>query len=116
MFHTSNTLSPPATADRSAAVELYMSLELSPSKWLVTSLLSGSGRISKHILRGGDCDALLRLIAGLKAKAQRQAGTTVSIVAIPGSGAGRLLAAPPAGGRGHRELGGRSCLGRRLPA
>lgn len=86
MFHTSNTLSPPATADRPAAVELYMSLELSPSKWLVTSLLSGSGRISKHILRGGDCDALLRLIAGLKAKAQRQAGTTVSIVAIQEAG------------------------------
>ena len=27
---------------------LYVSLELSPSKWLVTSLLSGTGRMSKH--------------------------------------------------------------------
>jgi transposase len=63
-----------------------MSLELSPSKWLVTSLLSGSGRMSKHILRGGDGDALLRLIAGLKAKVQRQAGTTVSVVAIQEAG------------------------------
>lgn len=86
MSYTSDQLSQRATPDRPAAAELYMSLELSPSKWLVTSLLSGSGRISKHILRGGDGDALLRLIAGLKAKAQRQAGTTVSLVAIQEAG------------------------------
>ena len=52
MFHTSDQLSPHAAPDRTAGAELYMSLELSPSKWLVTSLLSGSGRTSKHILRG----------------------------------------------------------------
>jgi transposase len=86
MSYTSDQLSPPAAPDRPAAAELYVSLELSLSKWLVTSLLSGSGRMSKHILRGGDGDALLRLIAGLKAKAQRQAGTTVSVVAIQEAG------------------------------
>jgi len=86
MSYTSDELSPHAAPDRPAVAELYMSLELSPSKWLVTSLLSGSGRMSKHILRGGDGDALLRLIAGLKAKAQRQAGTTVSVVAIQEAG------------------------------
>lgn len=86
MSYTSDQLSPHAAPDRPAAAELYVSLELSLSKWLVTSLLSGSGRMSKHILRGGDGDALLRLIAGLKAKAQRQAGTTVSVVAIQEAG------------------------------
>jgi transposase len=86
MSYTSDELSPHAAPDRPAVAELYMSLELSPSKWLVTSLLSGSGRMSKHILRGGDGDALLRLIAGLKAKVQRQAGTTVSVVAIQEAG------------------------------
>lgn len=86
MSYTSDELSPHAAPDRPAVAELYMSLELSPSKWLVTSLLSGSGRMSKHILRGGDGDALLRLIAGLKAKVQRQAGPTVSVVAIQEAG------------------------------
>ena len=86
MSYTSDELSPHAAPDRPTVAELYMSLELSPSKWLVTSLLSGSGRMSKHILRGGDGDALLRLIAGLKAKVQRQAGTTVSVVAIQEAG------------------------------
>ena len=86
MSYTSDELSPHAASDRPAVAELYMSLELSPSKWLVTSLLSGSGRMSKHILRGGDGDALLRLIAGLKAKVQRQAGPTVSVVAIQEAG------------------------------
>jgi transposase len=86
MSYTSDELSPHTASDRSAVAELYISLELSPSKWLVTSLLSRSERMSRHILRGGDGDALLRLIAGLKAKVQRQAGTTVSVVAIQEAG------------------------------
>jgi len=45
---------------------LYISLELSPSKWLVTSLLSGTDRMSKHLVTGGDGSVLLRLLAGLR--------------------------------------------------
>src|SRR4051794_7205372 len=65
---------------------LYVSLELSPSKWLVTSLLSGTGRMSKHLVTGGDGDALLRLLAALRTKAEQRAGAPVVTVAIQEAG------------------------------
>jgi len=61
---------------------LYVSLELSPSKWLVTSLLSGTGRMSKHLVIGGDGNALLRLLAALRTRAEQRAGAPVVIVAL----------------------------------
>jgi transposase len=65
---------------------LYVSLELSPSKWLVTSLLSGSDKMSKHLVTGGDGSMLLRLLAGLRTKAEQRAGAAVRIVAIQEAG------------------------------
>jgi transposase len=67
-------------------ITLYVSLELSPSKWLVTSLVSGGDKMSKHLLPGGDCSALLKLLAGLKAKAGRRSGAAVTVVAIQEAG------------------------------
>ena len=67
-------------------VTLYVSLELSPSKWLVTSLVSGTDKLSKHFVRGGDCGALLQLFTALKAKAEKQSGMAVVVVTIQEAG------------------------------
>lgn len=65
---------------------LYISLELSPSKWLVTSLLSGTDRMSKHLVPGGDGSVLLRLLAGLRTRAEQRTGAPVATVAIQEAG------------------------------
>jgi transposase len=65
---------------------LYVSLELSPSKWLATSLVSGTDKLSKHLVPGGDCAALLRLLAALKAKAEKQSGMAVVVATIQEAG------------------------------
>jgi len=67
-------------------ITLYVSLELSPSKWLVTSLVSGADKMSKHLVPGGDCIALLQLLAALKAKAEKHSGVAVMIAAIQEAG------------------------------
>ena len=72
-------------SDHSRAT-LYVSLELSPSKWLVTSLVSGTDKLSKHLVPGGDCGALLQLLAALKAKAEKQSGTAVVVATIQEAG------------------------------
>jgi len=74
------------TSPARTATTLYVSLELSPSKWLVTSLISGSDRMSKHLIPGGDCGLLLQLLAGLKAKAEKQTGVVVTVAAIQEAG------------------------------
>jgi len=61
-------------------------LELSPSKWLVTSLVSGTDKLSKHLVPGGDCGALLQLLAALKAKAEKQSGMAVVVATIQEAG------------------------------
>ena len=65
---------------------LHISLELSPSKWLVTSLLSGTDRMSKHHVPGGDGSVLLRLLAGLRTRAEQRTGAPVATVAIQEAG------------------------------
>ena len=45
---------------------IFVSLELSRSKWLITSLSPGSGeRMSKFIVTGGDVPALLGCLDGI---------------------------------------------------
>jgi transposase len=51
------------TAAHSDQVALVLSLELSQSKWLVTSLSPGNDKISKHTIQGGTgwrCSRFLR--------------------------------------------------------
>ncbi|EIM30181.1 hypothetical protein [Microvirga lotononidis] len=65
------------TAAHSDQVALVLSLELSQSKWLVTSLVLGSDKISKHTLKGGDGPALLALLAQLQARAVKRVNRPV---------------------------------------
>ena len=59
---------------------IFVSLELSRSKWLITSLSPGGGeKMSKHTVPGGDICALLARFSELqrKALARRNVSTTL---------------------------------------
>jgi transposase len=86
------------TAIRSDVASIFVSLELSRSRWLVTSLSPGSEKMSKHWVAGGDGAGLLDLLTRLRDKAEQRAGTPVRIVIIQEAGLDgfwihRLLAA-----------------------
>ena len=42
--------------------------------------------MSKHLVPGGDCAALLKLLAALKAKTEKHSGAAVTIAAIQEAG------------------------------
>jgi len=65
---------------------IAVSLELSPSKWLVTSLSPGSERLSKRMLKGGDVAGLLKLLGELREKAERRVGESVRLACIQEAG------------------------------
>src|SRR5215218_669340 len=65
---------------------LFVSLELSKSKWLATVLLPGGDKMSKHTDLGGDWDALLALLRRARAQAEARFGKSVQIVAIHEAG------------------------------
>jgi transposase len=65
---------------------LYVSLELSSAKWLITLLAPGSEKMSRHIVSGGSGDALLDLLDRLKEKCERSIGSPIRIVAIMEAG------------------------------
>ena len=65
-----------------AATTLFVSLELSRARWLVTSLSPGSDKISRHSVAGGNINDLLHLLADLRMKAEQRTGSTVKIVTI----------------------------------
>jgi transposase len=66
---------------------IFVSLELSRSKWLVTSLSPGFGeRLSKHVVRGGDGAGLLDRLSALKAKARARTGEDYPIIVIQEAG------------------------------
>ena len=63
------------TALRTDLGEIFVSLELSRSIWLITLLSPGGGeRMSKHSLRGGDVAGLLERFAQIQAKTLREMG------------------------------------------
>lgn len=74
-----------ATA-RPDANTLFVSLELSKSRWLATVSAPASAKLSKHTLAGGDGQALLTLLARLRATAERRGGAPVRVVVIQESG------------------------------
>ncbi|BCH31593.1 IS110 family transposase [Mesorhizobium sp. L-8-10] len=74
------------TATRSHHGAILASLELSTSRWLVTSLLPGTEKLSRHTLRAGDADQLLGLFARLRGKAERRLGGPVEIITIQEAG------------------------------
>jgi transposase len=61
---------------------LFVSLELSRSTWVTTALVSGSSKMSKHTLAGGDACKLLDLLARLKSRAEQRIAAPVKVVAI----------------------------------
>jgi len=66
---------------------IFVSLELSRSKWLITSLSPGAGeKMSKHIVTGSDVPALLAHLAELQRKAKARTGRSFRIVSIQEAG------------------------------
>jgi transposase len=65
---------------------LFLSLELSRSRWLVTASTPGSDKVSKHDVAGGDGDGLLALLARLRTTAERRRGSVVRVVVIQEAG------------------------------
>jgi transposase len=63
-----------------------VSLELSCSKWLVTSLLPGSEKMSKHMVAAGKAAALLTLLERRRRQAEERAGASVRVVVIAEAG------------------------------
>ncbi len=85
---------PAATSlsERPAAIRvdlgaIFVSMELSRSKWLITSLSPGGGeKMSKHLVAGGDLAGLLNLFAALQAKTQARTGHSYRTVVIQEAG------------------------------
>jgi len=69
-----------------APVTLYVALELSRSKWVITSLSPCSNKMSKYSIDGGNGTALLDCLARLRVKAESRIGTAVKIVVIQEAG------------------------------
>jgi transposase len=65
---------------------IAVSLELSPSKWLVTSLLPGSEKMSKHMVGAGNATALLELLGRRRRQAEERAGAPVRLITIQEAG------------------------------
>ena len=75
------------TALRVDLSAIFVSLELSRSKWLVTSLSPGAGeRMSKFVVTGGDVPGLLACLAELQRKAKARTGSSFRIVSIQDAG------------------------------
>jgi transposase len=75
-----------AVANRAPDANLFVSLELSCSTWLVTSLAPGSDKMSKHTVAGGDGAGLLQLLARLRAKAEQHGQGAVRVICIQEAG------------------------------
>ncbi|MES0169925.1 IS110 family transposase [Mesorhizobium sp. M0027] len=66
---------------------IFVSLELSRSKWLITSLSPGGGeKMAKHSVVAGDVAGLLARFAELKRKAQARAGQCFPIIVTQEAG------------------------------
>jgi transposase len=85
----------PTTAHRSEAPSavrtdlnaIFVSLELSQSKWLLTSLSPGNGeKLSKFTIAGSDVAGLLARFAELQRKAQARTGQRFPLVIIQEAG------------------------------
>ena len=75
------------TAIRTDLGAIFVSLELSRSKWLITSLSPGGGeKMSKHAVAAGDVAGLLERFTELKRKAQARTGRRFPIIVIQEAG------------------------------
>jgi transposase len=84
-MHAHSTKAPAAIRVDLAAI--FVSLELSRSKWLVTSLAPGGGeKRSRHIVSGGDVPGLLDHFAELQRKAVVRTGQRFRVISIQEAG------------------------------
>ena len=82
---TSLSVRPPAIRVDLGAI--FASMELSRSKWLITSLSPGGGeKMSKHVVPAGDLAALLDLFTALQAKARARTSQDYRIIVIQEAG------------------------------
>lgn len=81
-----NSPSSTGAAVRNQANTLFVSLELSKARWLLTVSVPGSEKISRHLVSGGDAEALLEVLTRLQALAAKRHGEAVPIVAIQEAG------------------------------
>lgn len=66
---------------------IFISLELSRSKWLITSLVPGGGqRMSKHAVDAGDLAGLLARFWAIRDKVSARTGITYPIIVIQEAG------------------------------
>src|SRR5664280_2916417 len=111
MLHDHPSVGP--TAIRTQFGAIFFSLELSRSKWVVTSLSPGNGeKMSQYSLTAGDIGGLLTRFADLKRKAKGTHGIGLSDHHHSGGRSGRLLDPPRSATGGDREPRGRSRLDR----
>lgn len=87
MAVTTATRSEASTAIRTDLGAIFVSLELSRSKWLITSLSPGGGeKMSKHMVAADDVAGMLARFAELNRKAQARIGRCYPIIAIQEAG------------------------------
>jgi len=84
MIHHPRTETPAAV--RLHANTLFVSLELSKSRWLLTVSTPGNDKLSRHTVPGGDSAGLLQLLTRLQASAARRTGTPVPVAVIQEAG------------------------------
>ncbi|RUW95514.1 IS110 family transposase, partial [Mesorhizobium sp. M2A.F.Ca.ET.037.01.1.1] len=74
-------------AIRTELCAIFVSLELSRTRWLITSLSPGGGeKMSKHSVLGGDVANLLNRLAELHQKGRSRTGKTYPVVVIQEAG------------------------------
>lgn len=75
------------TAIRTDLGAILVSLELSRSKWLITSLSPGAGeKMSKHAVAAGDVAGMLARFAELNRKAEARTGKCFPIIVVQEAG------------------------------
>ena len=85
MLHDHPSVGP--TAIRTQFGAIFVSLELSRSKWVLTSLSPGNGeKMSQYSLTAGDIGGLLARFADLKRKARERTGLDYPIITIHEAG------------------------------
>lgn len=65
---------------------IYVSLELSRSKWMITSLCAGSAKMSRHSVDAGSMAGLLARLGDLREKALARSGRCAALIVIQEAG------------------------------
>ena len=59
---------------------LYVTFELSKSKWLIGVVVGGESKLSRHQVSGGDTAAVWQVISKKRAYAEKKLGRAVRVV------------------------------------